>query len=724
MKKRFWKRCASAALALVLGVGLAAPVFATEEVPLTKLYSSEDFESMYTYAGDDLGAIWTKEKTTFRVWAPTATSVKVALYQSGTAGTDDLIEQLEMTADASGTWVAEKEGDLNGVYYTYVVDVDGVTNEACDPYAKTTGVNGLRAMVIDMDSTDPEGWDKDTDPHAGNPITDAVIYELHVRDLSVDESSGITNKGKFLGLIETGTTNSGGIPTGLDHIKNLGITHIHLLPSYDYGSVDETRLDTPQFNWGYDPVNYNVPEGSYSTDPYNGEVRVKEFKTMVKGLHDNGISVIMDVVYNHVYDAEKYCFNLIVPQYFSRVSETGKYSAGSGCGNDTASERSMVKKYIVDSVKYWADEYHIDGFRFDLVGLIDTETINAVVEEVHKTHPNVIFYGEGWTMDTQMTKDGYTMTTQTNSTETPGFAFFSDTMRDALRGPMSSDSKEGFISAAGGYANNVANCFLGAPIWCKSPTQTINYASCHDNLALFDRITTSTKKYTFEDRVRMNNLAASVVMLSQGVPFFQAGEEILRSKPLPDGGFDHNSYKSSDAINNIKWDDLNDETYQMVRDYYAGLIAFRKAHPALRMTSAEDVAANIKQIREDLESNVLAFQFAPGANGDDYGMFVVINGKLKDTTVALPEGKWTIYVQGEKAGTEVLDVVSGTVQVDALSALILVNDGAEAPTTNDSGSTDSDTTTEKAPDNTWVIIGIVVGVIAIIGLAIFGIKKK
>ena len=719
MKKRFWKRCASAALALVLGVGLAAPVFATEEVPLTKLYSSEDFESMYTYAGDDLGAIWTKEKTTFRVWAPTATSVKVALYQSGTAGTDDLIEQLEMTADASGTWVAEKEGDLNGVYYTYVVDVDGVTNEACDPYAKTTGVNGLRAMVIDMDSTDPEGWDKDTDPHAGNPITDAVIYELHVRDLSVDESSGITNKGKFLGLIETGTTNSGGIPTGLDHIKNLGITHIHLLPSYDYGSVDETRLDTPQFNWGYDPVNYNVPEGSYSTDPYNGEVRVKEFKTMVKGLHDNGISVIMDVVYNHVYDAEKYCFNLIVPQYFSRVSETGKYSAGSGCGNDTASERSMVKKYIVDSVKYWADEYHIDGFRFDLVGLIDTETINTVVEEVHKTHPNVIFYGEGWTMDTQMTKDGYTMTTQTNSTETPGFAFFSDTMRDALRGPMSSDSKEGFISAAGGYANNVANCFLGAPIWCKSPTQTINYASCHDNLALFDRITTSTKKYTFEDRVRMNNLAASVVMLSQGVPFFQAGEEILRSKPLPDGGFDHNSYKSSDAINNIKWDDLNDATYQMVRDYYAGLIAFRKAHPALRMTSAEDVAANIKQIREDLESNVLAFQFAPGANGDDYGMFVVINGKLKDTTVALPEGKWTIYVQGEKAGTEALGTAEGsiTVGMQSTTVLVLEEDLVPEPQVPD----------QTAVDNTWLIVGIAVGVVALIAVtvvAVIVLKKR
>ena len=313
-------------------------------------YSTEEFESLYTYTGNDLGATYTKEKTTFRLWAPTATTVKVNLYESGTAGTDDRIEQIEMTADINGTWVAEKSGDLNGVYYTYQVDVDGQSNEACDPYARTTGVNGLRAMVIDLDSTDPAGWDQDKDPHYSNAITDAVIYELHVRDLSVDESSGITNKGKFLGIIESGTTNSQGVPTGLDHMKDLGITHLHLLPSYDYASVDESKLDTPQFNWGYDPLNYNVPEGSYATDPYKGEVRVSEFKQMVKGLHDNGISVIMDVVYNHVYNADTFCFNQIVPDYFSRVNPKGHQCNDSGCGNTTASERSMVKKYIIDSV--------------------------------------------------------------------------------------------------------------------------------------------------------------------------------------------------------------------------------------------------------------------------------------------------------------------------------------------------------------------------------------
>ncbi len=682
MKQHRSSRLASLLLAAISVMGLAAPAIAAEEETpvntLTTYYSSEGFEAQYTYEGNDLGATWTAEKTSFRVWAPTATSVKVNLYESGTPGTDDLIESIDMTADVNGTWIAAKEGDLNGTYYTYTVEVDGKVNEACDPYARTTGVNGQRAMVIDLDATDPAGWENDTDSHAGNSITDAVIYELHVRDLSMDESSGITNKGKFLGLIESGTTNSAGIPTGLDHIKNLGITHIHLLPSYDYASVDEADLEADQFNWGYDPLNYNVPEGSYSTDPFNGEVRVKEFKQMVKGLHDNDISVIMDVVYNHVYNAETFCFNQIVPQYFSRVSERGNYSAGSGCGNDTASEREMVKKYIVDSVVYWADEYHIDGFRFDLVGLIDTETINAVMEEVHKTHPNVIFYGEGWTMSTMLTKKGYTMTTQTNAQLVPGFAFFNDTLRDSLRGPMSNDLGPGFVSGGGGYAGNVKAAFLGNTSWCNAPTQTINYASCHDNLALFDKITRSTSDKSFEDRVKMNSLSAAVVLLSQGVPFFQAGEEILRSKPTEDGKFDHNSYKSPDSVNSIKWDTLNDEAYQHSRDYYAGLIAFRQAHPALRMTSAEDVATYATPISEGLQLDVLAFYIDAQTNGEtNYGMFMIFNSNFSPTEVELPAGKWTIYINGEKAGTTALGTAEGKVTVEPVSAMALVLE--EAP---------------------------------------------
>ena len=647
-------------------------------INLPSYYSTEEFEAEFTYDGNDLGATWTQDKTTFRVWAPTATAVMVNLYETGDPAEPDLIDQLEMSKDVNGTWVLEKSGDLNGVYYTYQVDVEGKTVEACDPYARTTGVNGRRAMVIDLSSTNPEGWENDKDPHYDDGITDAVIYELHVRDLSVDNSSGIQNKGKFLGLIETGTTNSLGVPTGLDHIKNLGVTHIHLLPSYDYGSIDEANLQENNFNWGYDPQNYNVPEGSYSTDPFNGEVRVKEFKQMVKVLHDNGISVIMDVVYNHVYDAKGFCFNQIVPGFFSRITPMGNYSAGSGCGNDTASEREMVKKYIVDSVNYWADEYHIDGFRFDLVGLIDTETVNEVVKTVHETHPNVIFYGEGWTMDTEMTKEGYTMATQRNSDETPNFAYFSDTIRDAIRGPMTNVTQPGYCSGGSGFGGNIASCFKGMPSWCKTPTQTINYASCHDNNALFDRIIMATPDASFENRVRMNNLAAAIVMTSQGTPLFQAGEEMLRSKPLPDGTYDHNSYKSPDSVNSLKWNDLNQELYQDTYRYYQGLIAFRKAHPALRMTDPEQVQQSITAI-PDPKSSTLAFEIAGGVNGEESdGMYVIFNPRSEAAEMVLPEGQWTVYINGEDAGTTPLNVVEGTVSVDPISAMVLVKEAIPA----------------------------------------------
>ena len=669
------------------------------EIKMPNVYSTQAFEDAYTYSGNDLGATWTAEKTSFRLWAPTATAVKINLYEGGTAGVDDLIEQIEMTPDVKGTWIAEKEGDLNGTYYTYQVDVDGKTVEACDPYARTTGVNGNRAMVIDLDSTDPEGWENDTDPHAGQNITDAVIYELHVRDLSVDESSGIKNKGKFLGLIETGTTNAQGVPTGLDHMKDLGITHLHLLPSYDYASVDESKLDIPQFNWGYDPVNYNVPEGSYSTDPYNGEVRVTEMKQMVKGLHDNGISVIMDVVYNHVYSASTFCFNQIVPLYFSRVNENGAFSSGSGCGNDTASERSMVSKYIVDSVKYWVDEYHIDGFRFDLVGLIDTETVNKIVEEVHKTHPNVIFYGEGWTMSTTLTKEGYTMATQVNSAQTPGFAYFSDNIRDALKGSVFNNDEIGYVSGAGSCAGKINASFRGAPSWTTSPSQVINYASCHDNMSLFDRLTQSTPDAAVEDRIRMNNLAAAIYMTAQGTPFFQAGEEMLRSKPLADGTFDHNSYASPDSVNSLKWDNLNDETYQDVYEYYKGLIAFRKAHPALRMTTAEEVEAHIVGV-SGLKMNVTGFHILSGANGENNSLFVIFNPRTEAISASLPEGEWTIYVNGENAGTTSLGTAQGEVTVEPISAMILVQENVPVAETTPVTEAPETTPATEAPETT------------------------
>ena len=642
-------------------------------------FSTEKFEEQYTYAGRDLGAAYTKDKTSFRVWAPTAEAVSVRLYQGGLEGQEDFIEELPMTADVNGTWVAEKSGDLHGIYYTYFVTLGEVQKEACDPYARTTGVNGKRAMVIDLDSTNPEGWENDKNPNADKTFNDAVIYELHVRDLSSDESAGIQNKGKYLAFTETGTTNAEGIPTGIDHIKNLGVTHVHLLPVYDYGSVDETKLDVPQFNWGYDPVNYNVPEGSYSTDPYHGEVRVKEFKQMVQAMHNNGLSVIMDVVYNHVFDAGEFCFNKIVPQYFSRVDENGKYSNGSECGNDTASERSMVRKYIVESVLYWAEEYHIDGFRFDLVGLLDTETINEIVETVHAVRPDVVFYGEGWTMNTEVTKDDVYMATQVNSQMTPGFAYFSDTIRDALKGSVFINTEKGFISGAPDKESILETCFMGLPAWCSSPTQTVNYASCHDNMTLFDRIVNSTSEFSREDQIKMNNLAAAFCMLSQGIPFIHAGEEMLRSKPAEDGeGFEENSYKSPDCVNQIKWDNLNDAEYQNVHNYYKGLIAFRKAHAALRMTTAEEVNANITSV-EGLDKNVLAFEI----NGDVTDetadkLFVVFNANETETEIKLPKGKWNVYIDDKNAGTKVLRSVKGTVKTAPISALVLCQDESKS----------------------------------------------
>ena len=665
------------ALAVIMALGLLSGVVLADEYygKNRELYSSAEFEAEFTYEGNDLGATWSEESTTFRVWAPTADQVWVHIFRGGIAGKYDRLERLEMKPDVQGTWVLTVAGDLNGFYYTYGVEVDGKKHEVCDPYARTTGVNGQRGMIIDLDSTDPEGWENDVDPHYDDNITDAIIYELHVRDLSSDSSSGIQNVGKFLGLTERGTTNADGVPTGLDHIINLGVTHLHLLPSYDYASVDETTLEENDFNWGYDPVNYNVPEGSYSTDPYHGEVRVKEFKQMVKTLHDNGVSVIMDVVYNHVYNAEDFCYNKLVPGYFSRITENGVYSNGSACGNDTASERSMVKKYIVDSVVYWADEYHIDGFRFDLAGLLDTETINACIEAVHETHPNVIFYGEGWNMNTDVTKEGYTMATQANSTETPKFAYFSDFVRDSLRGSNSNASQTGFVAGGGGFASAIRDTFLGKSTWCKSPSQTVNYASCHDGYTLYDRLYLSTKDKTLEERIRMNNLAAAVVLTSQGIPFFQAGEEMLRSKPTAEG-FDHNSYDSSDEINSIKWDTLSDATYADVVDYYTGLIAFRKAHPALRMTTAAEVEEKITQL-PDLEMNVVASHIHAGANGEENEIVAIFNSRSADTTVTLPAGAWTVYIDAENAGTEPLATVEGTVTVAATSACVLARTPVE-----------------------------------------------
>ncbi len=630
------------------------------------LYSSHEFEEKYTYTGCDLGAVWTPTKTVFRLWAPTAETVSVNLYRSGNPNAEDFLCQLHMYPNQKGTWTAQRVGNLQGIYYTYEVKVNGKRIEACDPYAKSTGVNSQRAMILDLKSTDPEGWANDRNPHAGKGITDAVIYELHVRDLSMHRSSRIKNKGKFLGLTETKKKTKTGQPTGLDHIKNLGVTHVHLLPVYDFGFTDESRK-APQYNWGYDPVHFNVPEGSYATDPFRGEVRVREMKQMVKTLHDNGIGVVMDVVYNHVHDAEEFCFNKIVPGYFSRVSSDGIYSNGSCCGNDTASERSMVHKYIVDSVKYWADEYHIDGFRFDLVGLIDTHTIQEIIRTVHRTHPDVIFYGEGWHMNTQLTKPGFSLATQSSSAELSGFSFFNDQIRDLMRGSTFDCNAPGFVSGAHSSKDLLEACFMGAPHWAQHPYQSINYVSCHDNHTLFDRIALSQPEADTEELSKRSNLAAAFSILSLGVPFFQAGEEMLRTKPSKKNRFDHNSYRSPDRVNSLKWDTLDQELYQKNVAYYKGLLAFRKAHPSLRISTKAEAERKVHPIRYP-NPHVTAFQVEETAEE----LLLVFNADTRTVHVPLPEGKWEIVILDDIAGTKALACSEGNVDVSALTAMALV----------------------------------------------------
>ena len=660
-------------------------------VTVPNVYSTDFFEAEYTYEGDDLGAAWSENATFFRLWAPTASAVSVNLYTTGDEKADDLIQSVEMTADVNGTWVATVEGDLNGTYYTYSVTRKGETVEAVDPYARTTGINGNRAMIVDLDSTDPAGWENDTYVTQEN-YTDAVIWELHVRDFSIDASSGVSeaNRGNYLAFTEKGTKVPGtDISTGLDYMVQLGVNYVHLLPVYDINSVDEI---TDGFNWGYDPKNYNVPEGSYSSDPYNGAVRVNEFKQMVQALHNEGIGVVMDVVYNHVADAGNFCFNKIVPGYFSRIHDDGSYQSNSGCGNDTATERSMVRKYIVDSVLYWAEEYHIDGFRWDLVGLIDYETINQVMAEVHAVNPNIIFYGEGWEMCTWTTKDGYVnkMTIQPNdtkvNTDAGVFAFFNDTIRNVIHGGVFTATDKGFTSGnmSGSTKMTVSAGYTANSVWgsnggtVDTPLQTINYASCHDNYTLFDNLTIDvmdatgcTAEEAAAQAAAMNNLGAAYYITAQGVPFIHAGEEMLRSKPdaQQEVGFNHNSYNAGDEINAIRWDKLQDELVASSHAYYQGLIAFRAAHPAMRLTTKADVIAAMTEI-ETYNNNVVAF-VNNGAGLED-AIISIFNADSVANTVELPEGKWAVCVNKNTAGTEALAIVEGTVEVDATSAMILV----------------------------------------------------
>jgi pullulanase len=564
-------------------------------------------------------------------------------------------------------WSHHEVGAGHGVYYTYSVTTGVGTQEAVDPYARTTGVNGNRGMVIDLDSTNPVGFDLDTYVNTIDSYTDAIIWEVHVRDFS-NKIESSSYKGKYLAFTETGLTNSSGIAVGVDYVVDLGVTHVHLLPVYDYQTVDETNPDG-QFNWGYDPKNYNVPEGSYSTDPYHGEVRVNEFKQMVMALHKQNLGVVMDVVYNHTYDGNS-SLNKIVPYYYYRYTSSGENSNGSGCGNETASNRYMFSKFMVDSVTYWAREYHVDGFRFDLMALHDVATMQKIEQALHAINPNAIIYGEGWTGGTsalsanKQASQANIKNITVSEGAAGGIAVFNDVIRDGLKGSVFEKTGKGYINGAA-TSINLAKVKFGirgstAPAvsgWTVNNSAVINYVSAHDNHTLWDKLEISCPNDTVEKRLSMNRLAVAVVMLSQGTPFMQAGEEMLRTK-----GGDENSYKSPDSVNNINWESLTPDSNEYAMHlYYKGLIALRKSSDILTANG------NVEITFVDLPGFALLVKYV-AENGDE--MIAVINPTSNKVQYGL-DGEYVIYAQGDQAGTTSLGTIAESITVAPMSVTII-----------------------------------------------------
>ncbi len=629
------------------------------------------------YTGNDLGAVYSPKMTRFKVWAPEAESVKLNLYKQGEG--DNLIDQHIMKKSANGTYVFEKQGDCNGIYYTYTVANHGEEQEAVDPYTKAAGVNGQRGMVINLAKTNPQGFEMDG---YRNPehITDAIIYEGSVRDFTMDESSGVFHNGKFLGLTEANTTNHFGEATALDYISGLGVTHVQILPAFDFETVDE-KNQKAQYNWGYDPDNYNVPEGSYAVSPYDGAVRIQEMKQMVLALHSRGIGVIMDVVFNHTYRRDDSNLQKIVPGYYYRSDETG-YTNGSGCGNEVASDRPMVQKLIVDSLIYWAKEYHIDGFRFDLMGVLDIDTMNVIAERLKEIRPDIYLYGEGWNGGPSSLAEEK-RAFKASAKKMPGIGMFNDDIRDTIKGSVFYDDHLGFVNGGTHLENALRYGITGAVAhpqvdydaygsrpWAKEPGQSINYVSCHDNYTLWDKLSVSCPEASEEKKKAMNRLCAAIVFTSQGVPFIQAGEEFLRSKPLPEKkGFAENSYNMPDAVNSIKWDNIHE--YPDMIAYYKGLMALRKAHPVFRMQSEAEMTQNLCFL-SDTPENVVAYLLkGKGADDTPENILVIFNGNDEEILYNLPEGKWKILVDDKTAGADGKKNISEKADVEPLSALVL-----------------------------------------------------
>lgn len=602
------------------------------------------FDDMFYYDGDDLGATYTPEETKFRLWAPTSTEAYVVFYGSWDGEPTNI---LPMIRDVRGTWVLTASGDHKNSYYTYRVKVGDQYNEAADPYAKVVGVNGDRGVVLDLRSTDPAHWTEDKPSFSGAAV-DAVIYELHVRDLSIDPRSGIKHQGKYLGLAESGTRGPGGIATGLDHISNLGVTHVQLLPIYDYAtqSVDETKLNQPQYNWGYDPKNYNVPEGSYATDPYAPPVRINELKQTIQALHDRGLRVVMDVVYNHVYDGYLINFTKLVPGYYLRYRPDGTFSNGAYCGNECASERAMVSKFIVESIMYWAREYHIDGFRFDLMGLLDIGTMNAMRSSLDDLDPSIIMIAEGWMMADTVLPEGQ-RANQRNAVLLERIGQFNDDFRDAIKGNIFISSHKGFVSGGDGLEDGIRRGVVGGinyggqlSQYAFEPQQTVNYVECHDNHTLWDKIVLSTDGQSDDQRRSMHRLASAIVLTSQGIPFVHAGQEFMRTK----NGVE-NSYKSPDEINALDWERC--AVHQSDVEYMQNLIQLRKAHPAFSLSEAQEIREHL--VFENSPSHCVAYTLRNHAGGDKARhLYVLYNANSDNMVLHLPElGAWEVRYGAE-----------------------------------------------------------------------------
>ena len=610
---------------------------------------------------------YSPKATTFQLTtSPDVKKVNVVITDNDSDTAGQLVKSMKRVG--VGKWKLTVKNDLKGKYYVFSVYNQEQPDITPGLFAKAVGVNGKRGAIVDLKDTDPEGWADDVRPALKNPC-DLVIYEMHHRDFSMDLSSGIKNKGKFLALTE---------PAAIDHLRRLGVNAIHILPSFDFASIDESKPDVAQYNWGYDPLNYNVPEGSYSTNAADPKVRIREFKQMVQALHKAGIRVILDVVYNHTFDINGSNFQKTYPDYYFRKTAEGKYSDGSGCGNETASDKQLMRDFMKESVEYWVKEYHIDGFRFDLMGIHDIETMNEIHDVVSKIDPSIYIYGEGWSAGS-CAYPQEKLAMKANARELNGIGAFSDEMRDALRGPFSDDTKGGFLAGVPGQEESIKFGIAGAishpqidmtkvnyskTAWTNEPSQMVAYVSCHDDMCLTDRMRASIPYIGDDELIRLDLLAQTAVFTSQGVPFILAGEEMLRDKKGV-----HNSFRSPDSINRLDWNNL--KRYPQVFDYYSGLISLRKQHPAFRMGSADEVRKHLVFL--DAPAGVVAYQLKDNAGGDSWkNIIVILNSQKTPQTVNVAEGSYTMVVANGKVNANGIGLVNGnSVTVAPQSALIV-----------------------------------------------------